>query len=213
MKKILKLATIIGLLSMPFVAKAQDFYNGCKGPNGVMIDSYVNYTGNQASTMIVPKVFGKNISKKLPDFLVAAPTVITNRGLENKGINLGYAIENLYGSNAVIAAGIFKDAEGKYAALTPQLYLNRDFSKISVDIEGNMPIHLESQERGGFLAATAGYGLTDRLRLGASIMKSEGQDATGQLLFRYETKKDHSCWIQGYLRPDQIQGRLVWNLF
>ena len=186
MKKLLSILAGIVLSSQ---ALAQDFYNGCKGPSEVQIDNYVNYSDDNVSGMVIPKVFTKNL-------LFAVPFGISKK-VENKGVNLGYCLENLYGNNVIGALGLFKDDEGKYKVVNPQLYLTRMHGPVTLDLEGALPTHLEGNSNWS-LSTTLGYGINDWLRVGGSISKEKDKEVEGRGNVRVELKKDHQYWFQVY---------------
>ena len=214
-RKIAMGAAFLMLLGMGMKAKAQDFYNGQKGPKGVMLDNYVSqsFQGEGLSYNLVPKVFTKTLEDKLPDLAFMAPFSISKDKIENKGINLGYVFNNIKGHFAVAALGLFKDGNGKYNVLNPQIYYNHDFGKWSFDAEGAVPVHLKNKEVNWHSAATVGYGLSDRIRIGASVIKDKGKPVDGQILARFEIKKDHQYWAEISINKKQAMVRLVANYF
>ena len=180
-------------------AKAQDFFNGQPGPTNFQLDSYATF-GEDGLTL-VPKLF---LGRDKPCLLIAAPFSINDK-LENKGINLGYIAQD----NDIIAAlGLFKDANGDYNTLVPQLYATITKDKFSLDLEASVPIDLRLREIGDPNASlTLGYGLTDLTRIGASVT----QDGSLQAILRQELKPDHSYWAEAYIREDDVGLRFVAN--
>ena len=148
-KAMIYIAGMLAGVTLSASAMAQDFYNGCRGPKAVQIDTYASHSNGKTSGMVIPKLFTKNLDNSLPDLLLAAPYSISEDGeLENKGINLGYLIESKYG-NIIGALGLFKDDKGEYDVLNPQMYFTHIRGSWTFDIEGNLPIHLRSLETGG----------------------------------------------------------------
>lgn len=212
MKKAMKYITgmFIGL-ALPALTLAQDFYNGCRGPKAIQMDTYLNQSDGKISGMIVPKLFTKNLDKSLADLLIAAPFSVSEDGdIENKGINLGHLTESKYG-NLIGALGLFKDGKGKYNVLNPQIYFTHINGPLTFDLEGNLPIHLRSHETGGSASTTLGYGVNDRLRVGGSIMKEKGKDLDYKANARIELTKDHRYWLQGYIGKAHAGARLSIN--
>ncbi|TKJ17146.1 hypothetical protein CEE44_01255 [Candidatus Woesearchaeota archaeon B3_Woes] len=212
MKKTMKYITgmFVGL-SLPALALAQDFYNGCRGPKAVQMDTYLNHSGGQTSGMVIPKLFTKNLDTSLTDILIAAPFSVSGNGeVENKGINLGYLTESKYG-NLIGALGLFKGSEGKYNVLNPQIYFTHMNGPLTFDLEGNLPINLRSLETEGSASATLGYGVNDRLRVGGSITKGKGKDLDYRANARIELTKDHKYWLQGYIGKAHAGARLAIN--
>lgn len=202
---------VAGIILSASSARAQDFYNGCKGPKAVQIDTYASHSDGKTSGMVIPKLFTKNLDKSLPDLLLAIPYSISEHGgVENKGINLGYITESQYG-NIIGALGLFKDGEGKYDVLNPQVYFTHMRGHWTLDLEGNLPINLRTHEMGVSASATLGYGINDRLRIGGSIMKEKGKDLDYKANARIELAKDHRYWLQGYFGKDNVGVRLAVN--
>ena len=211
MKKIIK--SIIGVLVATTIASqsiAQDFYNGFKGPRASQIDTYVNHSGRKTNAMLIPKLFTRNLNKSLPDMLIASPFSISEGKAENKGVNLGHVIEK--GNTGLIAAlGLFKDSEGNYRLLNPQIYLTHIHGKWTFDLEGNLPIHLSQSETAYSTSATLGWGINDRLRVGGSIIKEKGSSMNYGANVRIELTKNHQYWFQGYARRNAVGARLASN--
>lgn len=212
MKKAMKyIAGMLVGITLSSSALAQDFYNGCRGPKAVQMDTYLNHSDGKTSGMIVPKLFTKNLDKSLADLLIAAPFSVSEDGdIENKGINLGYLTESKYG-NLIGALGLFKDGKGKYNVLNPQIYFTHMNGPLTFDLEGNLPIHLRSHETGGSASSTLGYEVNDRLRIGGSIMKEKGKDLDYRANVRIELTKDHRYWLQGYIGKVHAGARLSIN--
>ncbi|MEK6808658.1 MAG: hypothetical protein AABY14_03150, partial [Nanoarchaeota archaeon] len=174
---------------------AQDFYSGCSGAKAVQIDTYANHSGGKTSGMVVPKLFAKNLDKSLPNTIMATPFSISeDRKVENKGINLGYIAVKEYG-NFIGAIGLFKDNDGKYDVLNPQLYFTSIKGHWTFDLEGNLPINLRNRESGGSISTTLGYGISDRLRVGGSITKEKGKDLEYRANVRVDITKYHKYLI------------------
>src|SRR3989344_7126538 len=70
-------------------AIAQDFYNGCRGPRALQIDSYVSHSNSEGRTKgtLISKLFTKNLNTSLPDLLLATPFSVSEGDVENKGVN------------------------------------------------------------------------------------------------------------------------------
>ncbi|MCK5283904.1 MAG: hypothetical protein KAK00_10990 [Nanoarchaeota archaeon] len=210
-KAMIYIAGMLAGVTLSASAMAQDFYNGCRGPKAVQIDTYASHSNGKTSGMVIPKLFTKNLDNSLPDLLLAAPYSISEDGeLENKGINLGYLIESKYG-NIIGALGLFKDDKGEYDVLNPQMYFTHIRGSWTFDIEGNLPIHLRSLETGGSASATLGYGLNDRLRIGGSVIAEKDKDLEFRANARVELTNDHKYWLQGYVGKDNVGVRLAIN--
>lgn len=209
-KTILALTAALMVLSPLEKTIAQDFYNGQKGPRATQIDNYSNFTEQGRTYMTIPKLFTGHL-KGMPDLLFAAPFSISEKGkVENKGINAGYINENKH-VNTIAAFGLFKDGNGKYRVINPQLYLNRDFDKFSMDAEFSIPTHLKTGEKSWNASITPGYGM-GRFRIGGSVIKQKGQKLQYQGNIRFEITKDHKYWAQIYTGKKHIGLRAVINL-
>lgn len=211
-KVIIYIAGMLAGVALSASAIAQDFYNGSRGPKTVQIDNYASHSDGKTSGMVIPKLFTKTLDKSLPDLLLAIPCSISDKGkVENKGINLGYISESGYG-NLIGALGLFKDNEGEYGVLNPQVYFTHMRGHWTFDLEGKSPINLRTHKTGGSASATLGYGLNDRVRIGGSITKEKGKDLDYRANTRIELTKDHRYWLQGYIGKDNVGGRLAINL-
>ncbi len=214
MKNKLKTLALTALLAFSPLEKtiAQDFYNGVKGPRTVQIDNYANFSKDNRSCMVIPKFFVGYV-KGLPDLLFAVPFSISEKGkIENKGFNTGYITENFYKkTNAILAIGLFKDGNGNYNVLNPQIYLNKDMGNVSIDLETALPINIKNHKKGWHTAATFGYGLTDRLRVGGSVIKDKDKKLEYQGNIRFEIKKNHKYWLQTYISKRSAGIRFVAN--
>ena len=197
--KIKTLTTLTALIIAlsPLQAKAQDFYNGLKGPRITQLDSYTNLTEQGRSYLTIPKLFTGHI-KGLPDLLFAAPFSIGDGKVENKGFNVGYVNENKF-ANFIAATGIFKDGNGKYNVLIPQLYVNKNIEKLSLDVEGSVPINLNSNDKSYHLGFTPGYEVKPWLRAGFTAIKNKGEKTKYHANLRFELKDNHQFWLQTYI--------------
>ncbi len=165
MRKIILYAVLV--LGLATSSLTQDFYNGCRGPKAFQIDTYFNKKGKT----IIPKIFTKNLKKSLPDLVLAVPI----NDYEIKGINLGF-IKEEKDKSYIAAIGIFKDDNGNYNILNPQLYSTYIKDNWTLDFEMNFPINISNKNIESSIAATLGYKINDRLRIGGSIIKNKGQD-------------------------------------
>lgn len=190
---------------------AQDFYNGCRGPRALQIDTYVKHSQGKTSGTLISKLFTKNLHPSLPDLLLASPFSVSERGeVDNKGVNIGYITEGK-NVNVIGAVGLFRNDEGKYGVLTPQVYITNMQGPWTFDLEGNLPIHLNNHKHEASTSLTVGYRINDTLRLGTSITKETNSDLEYKANARIELSNDHKYWIQGYLGENSIEFRLALN--
>lgn len=206
MNKIIKY--FLGILAMASPAMAQDFYNGCRGPKTVQVDSYTTLSDGNVSGTIIPKIFPRNLGKTLPDLVLAVPFSVSADGVRNEGVNLG-VIVNGDTNNFIGAVGLFRDEEG-YNILKPQLYFTHIDGPWTLDLEGSLPINLRNGKMDGSFSTTLGYGF-GRFRIGgyATEATNSGFDYGGNV--RFEMVKDHKYWIQVKLSPDNLGVRLAAN--
>jgi hypothetical protein len=197
------LLSMIAALSLSTLAAAQDFYNGCRGPKPIQIDTYADYSNGEATGKIIPKIFTE-------DLLVAVPFSVSKEGVENQGTNLGF-IRDLYKINTIAAIGLFKDGNGDYKVLKPQIYLTKDLERVSLDFEAALPTDLETGKISRITSLTAGLGLTDRLRVGCSVTKQDYEDSSYKGIVRFELKKDHQYWVESYFSKNSLGLRLALN--
>jgi len=205
------ITTILLGIALCSPAKAQDFYKACRGPRSVQIDTYLNSSNNKTTRKIIPKLFTKNLDKTLPDFVLALPCSVSEKGkAENKGINLGYITKNKYG-NFIGALGLFKDNKKKYNILNPQLYFTHIRGPWTFDFESDFPINLKTNTTGGSNSLTLGYRINDRLRIGGSIIKNKDKELKYRANARIELTKDHQYWLQTYIGENSLGIRLAMN--
>ena len=190
---------------------AQDFYNGFRGPRAFQIDNYVNHTNGTTTGLLVSKIFTKNLNSSLSDVLLAVPfTISETKTTEHKGFNIGYIVESK--SNSGIGAiGFFRDDDGDYASITPQIYFTRIKEQWTFDVEGKIAFNRKSHEVDESASFTVGYGVNDRVRLGISATKETGKDLDCKAIIRFELSKDHKYWTQMYVGENSIGFRLALN--
>lgn len=191
------IAGLLALLSIE--SKAQDFFNGMPGPKLTQSDCYfnLNLEKDEASGLYVQKVFPKlSDNSKL---LIASPISITKIGFDQKGINLGYMRQKIFGKEiyATFAAGAFEGPSSKLTQLTPQTYITLLQDKFSLDLEGAINFNTESGNVNKRGALTLGYG-NDRFRFGGSAIFQDGQKPSYQLLGRIDLTADHKYWAEIY---------------
>lgn len=184
-------------------ATAQDFYNGCRGPDTFMMDSYGFTSDGDQNGLVVPKFFTRNYRESLPDLLIAAPVSYSEGGeVRLEGINVGWLAQNLLkekvGLNLVAACGLFRGGDDNYNVFNPQIYLTKEFGKLSLDAEGSAPINLSDGGIGGNISGTVGYGITDRVRVGGSVIGGKGKKPTYQLGIRVGLQENNRSWLQFY---------------
>ena len=192
---------------------AQDFYNGCRGPRALQIDSYVSHSNSEGKTngTLISKLFTRNLNTSLPDLLLATPFSVSENGdVDNKGVNIGYIAEKETIS-AIGALGLFKDNEGEYKVLNPQIYLTHIMGRWTFDFESNLPIRTETHETSFSTSATLGYGISDRLRVGCSLTKENGHELEPRASMRFELREDHKYWAQCYIGENSFGLRFAIN--
>lgn len=201
---------VLGSIILCKTASAQDFYNGCRGPKAFQIDNYINHSNEKTSGMIIPKMFTKNLDSSLTDMVIAIPNGISEKGIDNKGINTGIIFDN-GNASYITALGLFKDDKGKYVVLNPQAYATLMKDPWTFDAEGNLPINLRTHETGEFIAATIGYAISDDLRIGGSIIKEKNKDIDFKANIRIRLEENNKYWAQIYAGKNYLGARLVAN--
>jgi hypothetical protein len=192
-------------------APSQDFYNGCGGPKTFQMDNYVNYVDRKANGTIIPKLFTKNLDSTLVNIVLTAPFSISNNGkVDNKGINLGYVVEEP--SVSIIGAlGMFKDDQGKYDVINPQAYFTYMNGHGTLDLESSIPYNLQNNKASESASITLGYGLDELLRVGGSLSLQKNKVPHYLAIARLELVKDHRYWLEGYLGENYLRARLAIN--
>ena len=190
--------------------QAQDFYNGFKGPKGFQSDNYLTKINQTTSAISITKAFTKNIDESLPNLVIATAISITEKGIEDQGVNLGYICEMNNGS-IIGALGLFKESNGKYRVLNPQIYGTLIKDKWTIDCEANLPINLSNGQKSNSSSLTLGYGLDELIRVGTSATLSKDSGPEYGANIRIEGNKNHGWWTQIYATTKKIAMRLAIN--
>ena len=193
-------------------ASAQDFYNGFKGPKAFQMDTYLTNSDEKTTGTIIPKLFTKNLDSSLTNMVLAVPNQISEKGIDNKGVNLGLIVEK-ENESYIGALGLFKDNKGQYAVLNPQAYATFIKDSWTVDLEGSTPISLKTGEIGSHLAATIGCAISEELRIGGSIIKDKNMNTEFKANMRIKLEKNNKYWAQLYVGKDYLGARLVANFW
>jgi hypothetical protein len=201
--------SVLSLISLATLACAQDFYNGQPGPRTTQLDTYLTRANGATSGMLVPKLFTKHI-------LVAAPFQVTKNEkgvrIENKGVNVGYIRRpDRHKISFIGALGLFKDRNEKYYVLSPQLYATQEVGRWSLDLEGSLSHHFQSNVNGYHGGGALGYGINDRVRVGGAADYNTGSRPDYRAIARIELTKDHRYWLQFYAGRRSLGTRLVIN--
>jgi hypothetical protein len=188
-------------------AIAADYFNAQPGPKATQVDVY----GNRRNGAVVTKLFPRNLRKSLPNLVVASPFSVSSSEVDHKGLNIGYFRSFGDKLNGLFAGGIFKNGNGKYSVVNPQIYATHVSGPVSVDLEAAIPYDLESRTLGWHLSGALGLGIGDRFRIGGGITKNKDEGVSYEGNVRYELRKDHKYWMQLYGDADDIKGRLALN--
>lgn len=179
--------------------KAQDFFNGMPGPKLTQSDNYITLDAktNELSGKYIQKVFPALTEDS--NVLIAAPFVFDKKGIDMKGINLGYMKQHLLDKDiyATFATGAFEGSTGKLTQITPQAYITMLQDKLSIDLEGAINFDLESGNKQKNATVTLGYG-NSRIRGGASVIFNNEKIPSYQLLGRFDLTEDHKYWVELY---------------